>query len=290
MSVPQEPDNANQRTYVIDSESEAEMARLLRQEQLLTRGMGGVFPEKPDLTHVQRVIDLACGPGGWALEVAFTYSDIEVIGVDISERMISYAQALAEAQQRKNVSFHTMDILKPLDFPEASFDLVNARLISGFMLREQWPIFFHECLRILRPGGILRLTEVEGGLVNKPHVEKIAQLSMRAMNLAGMNFSPNGLYYGILHVLPRFFQQAGLHKIDKMAHFIDFSFGTEAHEGYYHNAALMMPLLEPLITKMQLATAEEWHDLMQRGLAEIYEEDFCTAWLMLTIWGQKPAE
>ena len=70
-------------------------------------------------------------------------------------------------QQRENVSFQVMNILQPLGFPESSFDLINARLISGFMLRDKWPMFFRECLRVLKLGGILRVTEVEAGMANK---------------------------------------------------------------------------------------------------------------------------
>src|SRR5579859_8069905 len=124
MTEEQKRDN----TYVIDPESAAEMVRLLQQDQLMTTGMGGIFPEI-ELDGVQQVLDLACGPGGWALDVAYNYSDMEVVGVDISERMIAYATVQAQVQQRNNVSFRVMDILQPLDFPDASFDLVNARFI-----------------------------------------------------------------------------------------------------------------------------------------------------------------
>lgn len=274
-------------TYVIDTESAAEMARLMRQDQLLTTGMGGLFPEA-DLSGVQRVLDLACGPGGWALEVAYTYSDIEVVGADISERMIAYARAQAQVQQRANVSFRVMDILKPLDFPDSSFDLVNARLISGFMMRDKWPFFFREALRVLRPGGFVRLTEPEPGLSNKPYFEKALHMGIQAMNRAGLNFSPNGNHYGIVHMLPYFFRQADLTILAKMAHLIEFSFGTEAHEGFYHDIALALQLFEPLVVKMKLATPEEWRDLSQKGLAEMYEEDFCAAWVLLTVLGAKP--
>src|SRR5690348_17634887 len=109
-------------SYVIDAESAAEMARLMRQDQAMTAGMGGPLTEI-DLSEVQSVLDLACGPGGWPLELAYTYSDMEIVGVDISERMIAYAQSQAQVQQRSNISFHVMDILKPLDFPDNSFDL-----------------------------------------------------------------------------------------------------------------------------------------------------------------------
>src|SRR5258708_3157755 len=53
--------------YVIDAENAAEMARLLLQDQLLTRAMGGPLAEQVDMSQVHRVLDIGCGPGGWVL-------------------------------------------------------------------------------------------------------------------------------------------------------------------------------------------------------------------------------
>jgi ubiquinone/menaquinone biosynthesis C-methylase UbiE len=272
----------------VDAHSAAEMARLLRQDQLITAGMGGVFPEHIDLSGVQRVLDLACGPGGWPLEVAYSYSDVEVTGVDISERMIAYAQAQAKVQQRTNVNFRVMDILKPLDFPSDAFDLVNARLISAFMLRERWPVFFSECSRVLRPGGVVRLTESELGISNKFHFETTWHLVCQAVRRAGLNFSATGYHQGIIHMLPYLFRQSGLTVLGKMSHTIDLSFGSPAHEGFYRDFSLAFQLLEPLLVKMQLATVDEWRDLYHKCLAEMHEEDFCSVMFILTIWGCRP--
>lgn len=275
-------------TYVLDAESAAEMARLMRQDRLLTTGMGGVLPEQTDVSGIERVLDLACGPGGWSLEVAYTYSDMKVVGVDISERMIAYANAQAQIQQRDNVRFQVMDILKPLTFPAESFDLVNARLVSTFILREQWPRFFQECLRVLRPGGIMRLTEVNLGMSNKPYFEQTFHLLVQVLKRAGMSFSPGGIYHTTVQMLPSLFRQAGLTILGERAHFIEFSAGTAARDSFHADFVMMFQLIEPLLVKMQLATAEEWHALSQKGLAEMYEEDFCAAWMLLTVWGQKP--
>jgi ubiquinone/menaquinone biosynthesis C-methylase UbiE len=282
------PAQRKENTYVLDAESSAEMARLLRQERLLTAGMGGVFPERIDLNGVERVLDLACGPGGWALEVAYTYGDTKVVGVDISERMIAYANAQAQVERRVNATFQVMDILKPFTFPKNAFDLVNARLISTFMPRDKWPALFTECLRVLRPGGLLRLTEVNLGMSNKPHFEKSFQIGLQVLHRVGMSFSPSGLYHTTVEMLPSFFRQAGLSMQGKMAHFIEFSAGTEAHESFYHDCFAMFQLVEPLVVKMQFATLEEYRDIYRKGLAEMYEEDFCAAWMLLTVWGKKP--
>ena len=73
------------------------------------------------------------------LEVARAYPHIDVVGVDISEKMIRYAQAQARVLGLDNVSFQVMDVINPLAFPEEAFDFVNARFISPFMPKDGWP-------------------------------------------------------------------------------------------------------------------------------------------------------
>src|SRR5215472_3460526 len=111
----------NDRTYFIDAENAAEMARLTRQDRLITKSMGGLFPEISDLSGVHAILDVACGPGGWVLDVARTYPDMHVKGVDISEIMIAYASCMAQTEALGNASFQVMNALQPLDFPDNSF-------------------------------------------------------------------------------------------------------------------------------------------------------------------------
>lgn len=287
-TVPEQPEQQAHEGYVVDAESAAEMARLMCQDQALTQSMGGLFPEEPDLTEVSRIVDLACGPGGWVLETAFRYSDIEVVGVDISERMIAYAKAQADVQQRSNVTFQVGNILQPLPFPDASFDLVNARLIVGFMKAKDWPALLWECLRILRPGGILRITDFEQGFSNKLHFEQTGRVLNQVMHHFGYGLSPNGYHIGILPVLPSLFRETGMRQMGKMAHFIEFSTGTDLHETFYHDHASGYLSVGPLIEKSGIMTLKGWQELYQRGLAEMFEADFCAAWILLTVWGYKP--
>lgn len=290
MAMSSEPSReAKDNTYVIDSESAAEMARLMRQDHLLTQGMGGLFPEGIDLSNVQDVLDIACGPGGWVQEIAFKHADINVVGVDISERMIAYAKAQAEVQGLTNARFQVMNALRPLEFPDNSFDLVNTRLIVAFMLPEVWPKFVQECKRILRPGGILRLTDLEWGLSNKPAFEKICDQFNQALCKAGQSFSSNGTHMGILPMLRRLASNGGFSNVGQKAHVIDFSYGQDAHEGFYHDLAAAFKLLQPFIQKWGVASSEELDKTYQQALAEMMEESFCGLWILLTVWGYKPA-
>src|SRR5262249_14959306 len=117
-------------TYVIDTESGTEMARLIDHDRILTAAMGGLLPPDFEPAPGKTVLDLACGPGGWAQEVAFAYPEMQVLGIDISRKMLGYAQSLTQAKYLDNLQFEIMDVRRlPLPFPDSSFNLITTRAI-----------------------------------------------------------------------------------------------------------------------------------------------------------------
>ncbi|WP_376797018.1 class I SAM-dependent methyltransferase [Thermogemmatispora sp.] len=161
-SGPVRPPQRGRSTYIIDAENAGELARLMQQDRLLTEAMGGLLPEEGiGLPEAGRVLDLACGPGGWLLELAFCFPRATLLGVDLSPAVVEYATAQARSRGLEQVHFQVMDVMEPLDFPDGSFDLINGRLLSGFMLPAAWPRLLAECHRLLKPGGLIRQTETD---------------------------------------------------------------------------------------------------------------------------------
>jgi len=279
----------DENAYILDAESVAEMARLMKQDHLITEGMGGLFPERDDISTMHDILDIACGPGGWALDVAFEYPEIKVVGIDISRTMVQYARTRAKAQLLGNASFIIMNALGPLEFDDASFDLVNARFLVGFMPQAAWPTFLQECRRITRPGGIIRLTEFdEPGTTNSAAFEYWKAIVFCAVQKAGFTSSPDGRNYGIMPRLGRLLQNAGCQQIGLQAHVIDFSSGTEAYETMYQNCKVAFQLVQPFLLKMGVATQEELEEGYQQMLMEMMSEEFCAVWSYITAWGQIP--
>jgi ubiquinone/menaquinone biosynthesis C-methylase UbiE len=275
-------------TYFIDPESATEMARLNHQDQLVTTSMGGLFPDGPDLSSLKNILDIACGPGGWALEVARTYPTVEVVGVDISQRMIALATTSAQVQGLSNALFQVMDVTRPLDFPDASFDLVNARLLTAFMPRVSWQPFVNECTRILRPGGVLRLTESDTvGTTNSPALERLHWLLAQAVKISGLGFSPDGRTCGITPMLGHFLLQAGCHNLQQRSFVLDYSVGTPSHNGIYQNAVIAYQLALPFLLKTAVTTSEEFDQLYHLMEMEMLADDFRALWYFLSAWAEK---
>ena len=288
MSTSHEP-TKDENLYFIDHESGAEMTRLLDQDRLFTKAMGGLLPERSnDFSGLHRVLDLGCGPGGWVQEVAFANPEVEAVGVDISQQMIAYAQMQARMQGLHNAKFRVGDIQQPLDFPDNYFDLVNARLVA-FLTPAMWPKFVRECVRIARPGGIIRLTESEAGTItNSAALEKMTAIFCQAMYRTGQSFSPTGRLLGITPMLSRLLRDAGCQNVQLRAEVIDFSAGTEAHVGLCKDTQVFFSLMHPFLIGLGLVTREEADQLSQQMELEMMKDDFCGEFLLFTAWGQKP--
>ena len=71
------------------------------------------------------------------------------------------------------------------------------------------------------------------------------------------------------------------------AHVLDYSFGTKAHVGAYHDYRLMFKLLEPFLLKTGVTTAEAFTSLYEQAILEMQSEDFCALAYLLTVWGNE---
>jgi ubiquinone/menaquinone biosynthesis C-methylase UbiE len=282
------PDDQVKEGYFIDAENAAEMARLMVQDRLLTQAMGGIVPEPIDLSQIYHVLDIGCGPGGWLLDLGTQYPHIQGTGIDISHLMIEYATDLAASQELSNIRFKVMDATQPLDFADHSFDLVNGRILMGFLTTAQWPSLLQECYRIIRPGGTLRLAESEWGFTTSAALDRFTNLSTLSFKRAGHSFSPTGRTFGTTAVLSHFLRRAGFQNVQHRAYAIDFSANTPIHESNIQNLLIVYKLLQPLFVQMQLITQEELNDLYQQMEQELQSDDFCGIDYYLTVYGNRP--
>ena len=91
----------------------------------------------------RRVLDLGTGTGSIALLVAQRFPAAEVVGVDLSERMIDEARRKLPPELAQRVRFEVADAAN-LPYDGGAFDLVTL----GNMIP-----FFDELARVVAPGG-----------------------------------------------------------------------------------------------------------------------------------------
>lgn len=284
---PRGQDNPSQ--YVVeDRSSNAEMIRLMIQDSTVTAGMGGPLPEQPDPASLHRVLDIGCGPGGWLLETATTYPQMELTGIDISWRMIEYARAQAQAQKvTDRTEFLVMDALRPLEFPDASFDLVNMRFGLSFLLVKDWPRVLSELLRVTRPGGIVRVTDTNIWKSTSPACNRLTQMLNCAFYRSGHSLTEEK--QGVTDELDRLLSESGCQQVQTRDYTLELVAGTVGGQNFYEIARFGFQTAKPFMQKWDCAP-EDYDAIYQQAMIEMKQPDFRVTWELVTACGTKPSD
>lgn len=99
----------------------------------------------PALSH-RDVLEVACGTAEFSLAAAELSANVTCIDIDDS-------RLLPEASHCENLRFRRMDA-SAMHFGDESFDTV-VLYNSAFHLEDRLDAVLDECLRVLRPGGLL---------------------------------------------------------------------------------------------------------------------------------------
>lgn len=273
-------------TYFINPDDERELARLQFQDQIFNE-IVEILPKQFKPFPGARILDVACGPGGWLLQIAAAYPEISVIGVDISPQMIRYARAQAESRQLGRVQFRIMDILKkPWDFPDQYFDFINMRFISGLTPVTTLDPLLQECERLLRPGGVLRNTEAAYlSAPISPGVQRSTVETSDAIYRTGLCFSPRDLSFN--PVIGRNLKKMGFQDVCVVPYALDLSYGTSLHQPILQDMLVSLHLLEPFLAKIKGMSREVTQELIEQYMQDWNSPDFCAYWFLTSVCGTK---
>jgi ubiquinone/menaquinone biosynthesis C-methylase UbiE len=253
---------------------------------MFTMTMGGVLPEQSNLTSFERVLDVGCGTGGWLIELAKTIpSSTTLIGVDVSLTFIEYARAQAEAAGVSDrVKFHAMDALRMLEFPNASFDLINHRSAASWLRTWDWPKLLQEYQRVARPGAVVRITEPEWVIKsNSPAYARIQEMSVQAFHGAGHLFTPTN--EGVTGELVRLLRQHGLQQVQTRVSTQEYRANTPDGQRFAQSIQLTYRNALPFLRKW-MHVPENYEEIYQQMLSEMQQPDFVATGSLLTAWGE----
>lgn len=280
-------------TYVVDNTdptiNDADLARLINQDETMNED-GGVplLPAgyQPDADHA--ILDVACGPAGWLRTIHSEYPDAYLVGIDNNKKAISFARNNEETRHKENVNFVLMNIMEPLDFPNHTFDFVNARFLTGVVPTDRWVDLLTECYRILKPGGYIRITESETSWVaNCPAYERMIDLFLRFLYEVQRSFARNGL--AISPMLLEFFGASGFHEIMAQTSTLNWSYGQTLHDQVVEDMTMSLAVLRNAFFKAGYISPDDYEHTYQLMLTELSSKDFRALWPLVSVQGRKPA-
>lgn len=290
MPISPEPKREHPSTYFVEDRSnENELARLQIQDHIVTAGMGGVLSEQSDATLLHRILDVGCGTGGWLIEAAKTFPDISLlVGVDVSKRMLEYARKQAEEEQvSERVEFHVMDALRMLEFPTGYFDLINQRFGGSYLRTWDWRKLLQEYRRVVRPGGVVRITEGElAAESTSAALARLSDLSRRAFHQAGHLFTPTS--DGVTSQLAQLLHQHGFQQVQVRAYELAWRADTPEGQRLFEDLKVGTRIIEPFLRKW-IRVPDDYHDLCQQMRNDMEQPDCVVTGKILTAWGNAPA-
>ena len=107
---------------------------------------------------LERALDLGCGTGELARQIARHYPRLRVVATDFTSAMVARAAATThDPRHRARLDFGRATALR-LPFADGAFDL----LTNAFVLRNlaDLPVALAEFRRVLRPGGVALMLEI----------------------------------------------------------------------------------------------------------------------------------
>ncbi|KAL8776423.1 MAG: hypothetical protein Q9213_008279 [Squamulea squamosa] len=97
----------------------------------------------------ERILDVGTGTGIWAIEMAESFPDAQVVGTDLSPIQPTWVPP--------NCMFEVDDVTMEWTFRKDSFDFIHSREMFGSIA--DWDEYFRQCYLHLKPGGYVEALE-----------------------------------------------------------------------------------------------------------------------------------
>ncbi|KAI8801231.1 S-adenosyl-L-methionine-dependent methyltransferase [Cladochytrium replicatum] len=188
--------------YVLPADIK-EGGRLNLQHYLFREIFGG--PNYFGVTEAQlekglKVLDIGCGTGIWLAEMQRDFPKGKYYGVDIVTT--TWAETFKDLSSG-GITLSLGNVLEKLPFEDNTFDYVHQQLLVLGVPAEKWPHVVSEVCRVLKPGGVVDLVEVQSVSSNQ-ETPNTAETAIWG-TLAKL-FSARGINIGITEKLFDFVQ------------------------------------------------------------------------------------
>lgn len=107
----------------------------------------------------KRILDFGCGAGASSMVLARMFPETEIVGIDLSEQLLSLARARAQYYQYNNMSFFCSPTSKTVPQNMGKFDFILFSAVFEHLLPEERAPLLEQIWSLLNPGGVLFINQ-----------------------------------------------------------------------------------------------------------------------------------
>jgi ubiquinone/menaquinone biosynthesis C-methylase UbiE len=161
----------------------------------------------------RHILDVGCGTGQWAYEMAQEFPQAMVVGLDL-EQIRNKSKG-----PPPNYRFVAANLLEGLPFANNTFDFVHQRLMAAALPLTAWPLIVRDLIRVTAPGGWVELVEGSGEVAPAgPATQEVFNLTSQLAALRGLDSRSV-----VVQSLERYLRDAGLINVERR--FVDAPMG-----------------------------------------------------------------
>lgn len=268
--------------YVLPKD-DSEMSRLDFQHYMLRYALRGNYAAAiAEERELRSILDVGCGTGRWAREMATLFPNTHVVGLDILPPRADTAadEGIGPDVRPPNYTYTQGNVLEGLPFAEGTFDFTHQRLLLGALPAARWPGDIQELMRVTRRGGWVELVECGVLAGGGPESQRIVQWNIEMCDRRGIDNLIAAKLAGIA-------TSVGLANVTARA--VDIPVGAHggrlgamAETDYY----TLMSTTRNVVVSMGITTAE-MYDAALAGMREDMRRRRCS-WRFHIITGQRP--
>jgi SAM-dependent methyltransferase len=144
--------------YVLPNDM-GEVNRLDFQHYMMRYALRGNYAA-PIGRNLESILDVGCGTGRWAIEMARMFPRAAVAGVDITPPTLDGGQPGPEARP-ENVTFVAGNVLERLPVSDGAVAFTHQRYMIGAIPLDAWRHAISELVRVTQPGGWVEVVEAD---------------------------------------------------------------------------------------------------------------------------------
>ncbi|KAJ4477550.1 S-adenosyl-L-methionine-dependent methyltransferase [Lentinula aciculospora] len=239
--------------YILPS-NEPERERLNEQSRFITKAVfgGNLISVPSTISAGDEILESATGTGIWLLDLAQQLPPtVSLTGIDISTRLFP-------ENYPSNITFSAQTVT---DLPKSwsnRFALVNQRLLTGALTKDQWIAALSELFRVVKPGGWIQFMETG------PTPKAYSGPKMRRMvdSWASL-YRLRGLVPEIQDILEQLLSEAGFVEVKKQIISLPLSPGREDYEEHKNNIiGFFLAAKQPFLMTMQFGSEVEFDEAL----------------------------